>query len=113
MTTSGPYRPFCDWCGIRFEEGHLRPTSKFCHRCGEELLPSIREALASLRVPATQPIAPALEPVLFSEHLVHSETEDEAVYLTTMGKNKTRRGRKDTKNDVLSSPSFSLEAQLI
>lgn len=43
----GVFRPFCDSCGTKFEEGQLRPQSKFCSSCGEELSPWIRRLLAS------------------------------------------------------------------
>ena len=52
------FRPFCDGCGIRFEAGQLRPQSKFCHHCGEQLSLWIRKHLV-LRTPATPPITPA------------------------------------------------------
>jgi len=36
---------FCDICGAKFEEGDLRPQSKFCLVCGEELSPWIKNKL--------------------------------------------------------------------
>src|SRR5579871_2109359 len=40
------FRPFCDSCGQRFEEGQLRPLSKYCTYCGQELSPWLRRIIA-------------------------------------------------------------------
>jgi len=43
---------FCDICGTKFEEGDLRPQSKFCLVCGEELSLWIKNKLQTrTRVP--------------------------------------------------------------
>jgi predicted nucleic acid-binding Zn-ribbon protein len=36
---------FCDVCGTRFEKGDLRPQSKFCLVCGEELSAWVKKKL--------------------------------------------------------------------
>ena len=90
-TASTPFRPFCDGCGSRFEDGQLRSTSKFCHSCGQELLPFIRAQLASQTFPPvspaldTPPVTPAKEsvapvqptPTPLEETLEHSDEETE------------------------------------
>jgi len=58
-----PFRPHCDSCGVRFEEGQLRPLSKFCTYCGEPLLEWIKRRLlqgsSTAGAPPTPPITPA------------------------------------------------------
>jgi len=90
-TASTPFRPFCDGCGSRFEDGQLRSTSRFCHSCGQELLPFIRAQLASQTLstvpptPETPPVTPAKDsappvqptPTPLEETLKHSEEETE------------------------------------
>ena len=48
-TTPGPpgapFRPYCDSCGIKFEEDQLRPLSKYCMYCGEPLSDWIKRRL--------------------------------------------------------------------
>jgi hypothetical protein len=48
-TTLNSRRPsmvlFCDVCGARFEKGDLRPQSKFCLVCGEELSAWVKKKL--------------------------------------------------------------------
>ena len=53
-----PFRPFCDGCGQRFEEGQLRPLSKFCTYCGEELSPWLRKVIVEGGAPVTPQITP-------------------------------------------------------
>jgi len=43
---------YCDVCGTEFAEGYLRPNSKFCLTCGEELS---RPVLNSLKRKASKP----------------------------------------------------------
>src|SRR5579862_1596883 len=76
MTLASPaaqtdsFRPFCDSCGIKFEEGQLRPKSKFCASCGEELSPWLIKVMAarsgmkgsqSMPRPDTPPISPGVQ----------------------------------------------------
>ena len=61
-----PFRPFCDSCGSRFEEGQLRPLSKFCSYCGQPLSPwTVRQLAlqaATARPPTVPPYRPSLSP---------------------------------------------------
>ena len=60
------FRPYCDQCGERFEDGQLRPLSKFCSYCGEPLSDWVKRRLApdfaATSVPLTPPITPANHP---------------------------------------------------
>src|SRR5947207_5416284 len=47
------FRPYCDACGERFEEGQLRPQSKFCTYCGSELSQWIRKVLLKGEIKVT------------------------------------------------------------
>ena len=83
--TTAQFHPFCDTCGTRFEEGQLRPTSKFCISCGQELLPYIRNQLLARQVvapatPVSEPVQQTgpVEPVPEEEAFAHSETEHES-----------------------------------
>jgi hypothetical protein len=65
-TTPGPpgapFRPYCDLCGIKFEEGQLRPLSKFCMYCGDPLLDWIKRRLSSTAfAPPTPEVTPATQ----------------------------------------------------
>ena len=44
---------FCDVCGTKFQEGDLRPKSKFCPMCGEQLSPWVIEGITVQASPAT------------------------------------------------------------
>lgn len=57
------FRPYCDQCGTRFESGQLRPQSKFCNYCGNELSDWIKARVLpgplTTTAPSTPPITPA------------------------------------------------------
>ena len=42
---------FCDVCGIKFEDGALRPKSRYCPKCGETLLKWIVDAVQANQPP--------------------------------------------------------------
>jgi hypothetical protein len=63
-----PFRPFCDGCGSRFEEGQLRPLSKFCSYCGQPLSPwTVRQLAQAIKSTSNTPTLTANRPSLSPE----------------------------------------------
>ena len=79
-TPRPPFRPFCDGCGTRFEEGQLRACSKFCSFCGVELSPWIKKTLnGSSITQAPAPVTPTVDHRQTSQqHMDEPSEEDNA-----------------------------------
>lgn len=94
------FRPFCDSCGQRFEEGQLRPLSKYCTYCGQELSPWLRRIIADGVVALTPQLGPRLVTHAADESLddpdateSENSTELELARRREGGRGSIRRGR--------------------
>jgi hypothetical protein len=79
MATPRPsFRPFCDGCGTRFEEGQLRACSKFCSFCGVELSPWIKKTLTGSSItPATTSVTPTVDHRQTSQQQMDKQSEED------------------------------------
>lgn len=94
------FRPYCDQCGTRFESGQLRPQSKFCNYCGNELSDWIKRRVLPGSVttiaPSTPPITPASQAQILETPKRNEEAEakvTESVRGRGRGGNTRDRGR--------------------
>jgi hypothetical protein len=67
-SSNPPFRPFCDGCGSQFDEGQLRPLSKFCSYCGQPLSPwtvrqlGLQTTKSTSNTPTVTPTRPSASP---------------------------------------------------